>query len=321
MAEREDLLASLASTIKDYRFGEIAEPTVQHVDCWVRQFSDDVQVPMLRELDHVFKQTYVSQDKARQLLTSIVRSFSGDFWRAAHILDIQQNGNSQAAMRGLLLPILQQHHGADINYQGSTGGAYIYLDDAIFTGERVIVDVTGWMSRDAPDNGTLHLMTMALNEGGRYWIERNEERLKSGKQFNLRFWAFEGFTFENRLAYRNRSDVLWLTFDPDGGYNFRTRQPGLGTSRIFTGEPGRQLLERELYLAGLRIQEFAANPSPRLKPLGFSNFSPGFGSLFVTYRNCPNNCPLALWYGDPSYGPNHPLGKWYPLFPRKTYNP
>jgi hypothetical protein len=34
----------------------------------------------------------------------------------------------------------------------------------------------------------------------------------------------------------------------------------------------------------------------------------GFGSTFVTYRNCPNNTPLAFWAGDP----------WYPLFARKT---
>lgn len=34
----------------------------------------------------------------------------------------------------------------------------------------------------------------------------------------------------------------------------------------------------------------------------------GFGSMLVTFRNCPNNSPLALWAGDP----------WYPLFPRKV---
>jgi hypothetical protein len=34
----------------------------------------------------------------------------------------------------------------------------------------------------------------------------------------------------------------------------------------------------------------------------------GFGSLIVTYRNCPNNAPLALWVDHP----------WYPLFPRTT---
>ncbi len=320
MTERENLLASIATTIKDYRAGEIAEPTAVHVDRWIRQFGEDIQVPMLRELDHVFKTTYVSRSKAQQLLAKIVNSFPRDFWRSAYILDVQQNGSSQAEMRGLLMPILHQYHGTDINYDGAVGGEYIYLDDAIFTGERVIADLSNWMRRNAPDHGTLHLMVMALHEGGRYWIERNEERFKSGKQFSMRFWTFEGFAFENRRAYRNRSDVLWPTFSIDLGGDFQPRQPGFGTSRLFTGEPGRQLLERELYNAGLKIQGLAANPSPRLKPLGFSPFYPGFGSLFVTYRNCPNNCPLALWYGDPQYGPNHPLGRWYPLLQRKPYS-
>ena len=319
MAEREDLLASIASIIKDYRAGEIPEPTPSHVDRWIRQFGDDVQVPMLRELDHVFKQTYVSRSQAQRLFAKIAGSFPRDFWRTAHILDIQQNGSSQSEMRELLVPILRQHHGADISHDGMTGGAFVYLDDAIFTGERVIDDLSNWMRHSAPTNGTLHLMVMALHEGGRYWIERNEERLKSGKQFDVRFRRFDGFAFENRLTYRNRSDVLWPTFYIDEAENFQPRQPGFVISRLFTGEPGRQLLEREFYDAGRRIQGFAANPSPRLKPLGFSNFYPGFGSLFATYRNCPNNCPLALWYGNPSYGPNHPLGRWYPLLSRKTY--
>ena len=66
--------------------------------------------------------------------------------------------------------------------------------------------------------------------------------------------------------------------------------------------------ENSYRLAGHRIRGFANDPNPRLKPLGFSPFEPGFGSLFVTFRNCPNNSPLALWYGDPySYPENHPL--------------
>ena len=40
--------------------------------------------------------------------------------------------------------------------------------------------------------------------------------------------------------------------------------------------------------------------------------------MFITYRNIANSCPLALWYGDEAYRPPHPLGRWYPLFPRKT---
>jgi len=61
------------------------------------------------------------------------------------------------------------------------------------------------------------------------------------------------------------------------------------------------------------------NPAPSMRPLGFEKLeSLGFGSLFITYRNIANNCPLALWYGNPDYSPPHPLGLWYPLFPRRS---
>jgi ATP-dependent DNA helicase RecQ len=39
--------------------------------------------------------------------------------------------------------------------------------------------------------------------------------------------------------------------------------------------------------------------------------------MLVTYRNCPNNAPLVLWYGNPSLPRSHPLSKWWPLFPRR----
>jgi hypothetical protein len=52
--------------------------------------------------------------------------------------------------------------------------------------------------------------------------------------------------------------------------------------------------------------------------MGFEYFeSLGFGSVFITYRNIANNCPLVLWWGDTNYHPSHPFSKWYPLFPRK----
>ncbi len=45
------------------------------------------------------------------------------------------------------------------------------------------------------------------------------------------------------------------------------------------------------------------------RPLGHTSLEAlGFGSMIVTFRNCPNNAPLALWVGAP----------WYPLFPRTT---
>ena len=53
MNERSKLLDSIADTIKDYREGEIAPPTPEHVDKWVHQFDNAVQVPLLHELGSV----------------------------------------------------------------------------------------------------------------------------------------------------------------------------------------------------------------------------------------------------------------------------
>ena len=55
-----------------------------------------------------------------------------------------------------------------------------------------------------------------------------------------------------------------------------------------------------------------------MRPLGFMKLvSLGFGTFFVTYRNIANNCPLVLWWGDPDFPMTHPIGIWYPLFPRR----
>ena len=99
MAERDDLLASIASTIKDYRAGEIAEPTPEHVDRWISQFGADVQIPMLRELDYVFKRCYVSKPSLQRMLGEIVSAFPREFWQSANILDTQENGKSQHEIR------------------------------------------------------------------------------------------------------------------------------------------------------------------------------------------------------------------------------
>ena len=64
---RQELLQSIATTILDYRQGEIAAPTPDHVDRWVWQFDAPYQEAILVELDHVLKQSYTRKgwDKVR----------------------------------------------------------------------------------------------------------------------------------------------------------------------------------------------------------------------------------------------------------------
>jgi len=337
MSERRALLASIASTMKDYRAGDIAQPTPDHVDRWIRQFDKDVQLRLLSEIDHVLKKTYFSKaDVSRFFAHQIAhKTLAGDkpcdFWRAAHALDIQQQGNSQTEIRKLFGEALRKHCGLALDECGSVGGAFIYLDDVLFSGNRIGSDLSAWIANDAPAKFTVHILVIATHRLGEWQCTKRLKKAAAdaGKKLALCCWA--AVRFENRKSCRDTSEVLWPATLPDDAdlkeymseekkFPFEPRQPGGKLEHnVFSLEERRQLLERELLLAGMRIRSFCENPSRALRPLGFSAFGLGFGSLIVTFRNCPNNCPLALWWGDPDAGPNHPFSQWYPLFPRKTY--
>ena len=309
MTERDDLLASVANTIKDYRAGEIAEPTPEHVDRWIRQFGHDVQVPMLRELDHVFKQTYVSLTNTMEFLAGVVANFSCDFWREAHILSIQQDrGRSHAELLELFDGILRERCGVDIEHIGSANGAFIYLDEAIFTGDHVISDIAQILPR-VPQQAQLHIIVMATHTYGEYRVRTHQSIAPIASKGLLHIWR--AIPFENRLSWHNQPGILAPTdvLRPGeiGKRNLNERASG-----FFSSVEARELLETEFLNAGIRIINSHNAVAHSLKPLGYGNLDPGFGSLFVTYRNCPNNVPLALWWS---------VGGWYPLFLRKTNSP
>lgn len=339
MTEREQLLESIASTTADYRKGEVPAPTSGHVDRWIMQFDQDAQMPLLRELDHVLTRTYFARGEVSQFFSNQIErdEIAGnpprDYWRRAYFLDIQENGHSQVEIRKIFGEALKAQVSLEIEKCGADGGDYIYLDDVLFTGGRVGTDLSSWVADNAPAKGIVHVLVIAAHRLGEW---KCKERLASaaesaGKDLCFRFWA--ALRVENRMKYRSRSEVLWPTELPDDAalkaylaeekkFPFEPRVPGGKLEhQIFSSEDGRQILERELLLAGMRIRSFSQNPSKALRPLGFSPFGLGFGSMIVTHRNCPNNCPLALWWGDPEASSSHPLSKWYPLFPRKTYEP
>lgn len=339
MTEHSKLLASIANTIKDYRAGEIAQPIPDHVDRWIRQFDQDVRVSLLRELDHVLKKTYFSKSNVGEFFSHQInhKKLAGvapcDFWRAAHLLDIQHHGKSQSDIRELFCEALREQCGLEVENRGSVGGAFIYLDDVLFSGGRIGTDLSAWIANEAPAKATIHILVIATHRLGEWQCTERVKKAAAdaGKELDFNCWA--AVRFENRKRYRDTSEVLWPVEIPEDAavqtyiadeerFPFEPRQPGGRLEHaIFSSEEGRQLLERELLLAGMQIRSFSRNPSRALRPLGFSAFGLGFGSMNVTFRNCPNNTPLALWWGDPDAAPGHPFRNWCPLLPRRTYTP
>lgn len=337
MKTRRDLLCSIADTIKDYRAGELPAPTPDHVDRWIRQFGSEVQLPILSELDHVLRRTYFSRPLVHSFFAGVMdsRGLAGEdpreFWRNAHLLDIQQRGNSQTEIRQLFSDALEQKYGVAADTGRATGGVFVYLDDVLCTGGRIGNDLSAWIAGESPLAATVHVLVIAAHRFGQWkcGTRLEEEARDAGKQLRFRFWAAR--RIENRMSHRNASEVLWPSTVPteaalaaymaeESRFPFKPRAPvGRFEHRIFSSEEGRQLLERELLLAGMRIRALSQDPNPALRPLGFSPFGLGFGSMIITYRNCPNNAPLALWWGDPEADPVHPFAGWYPLVQRKPY--
>lgn len=333
MPKRRSLLQAIAETVADYRQGEITERTPDIVDEWVQQFPESVQKHLLEALAHVLSRTYLSRDRFRAFLKMLASTDKlasgtnpGDYWHRVNLLDIQQGGSSQTEILQMFDEILQETHGFGIDQTGSPGGDFIYLDDCIGTGSRVRSDVCDWIEEDAPENVNLHIITPILYRGS-WWIDgkiREAATLSGKKITSLRKWRLDQFQMENRRTYRNQSDVLWPTSIPDHeavhqycsyleelGHPPVLRSPGnLGTSKIFEDDAQKILLEENFLIRGCEIRQEQDNLPGVLRPLGYNNLDTlGFGSMFVTYRNCPNNCPLALWVDQ---------GDGSALFPRKT---
>jgi len=325
---RSELLQSIANTVGDYRKGEIETPTPGHIEKWIHQFDGDIQNRLLVEVEHVLKNTYISKKIVLEFLSSLVKNkkIAGEdtslYWKTSNFLNIQQGGQSQKDMLQIFDEVLRTICGIDVKKCGSSTGDYIYLDDALFTGARARGDLTNWIQSNAPSKATVHVIVLAIYEGS-YWIdgEIKQTAEKASKNIDIHWWRC--VQLENRKRYRDQSDVLWPTTLPTDSLtqeyvemlqkaNFPPilRQPGCKSkNEIFSSEEGRNLLEQEMLKAGLKIRAICKNLPEIARPLGFTNLKTlGFGATIVTYRNCPNNCPLAFWAGDP----------WHPLFPRKT---
>ena len=327
MTERTDLLKSMADTIADYRAGEIPKRTSQYIEAWLGQFDAPVQLPILREMNHVLKQTYLPKSTVEGFLSGLVvleKLTRGDphaFWKSAKLLDIQGGGSSQTEILQVFEASLREKCGLTLDQCSGSSGIFVYIDDGIFTGNRLKTDIGNWIREDAPETAELNIIVIALHRGGQYYARTELEKVAkaSGKSINTNWWRC--ITLEDRRTHTTRSDVLRPTEIPDVSlvhqyvaslrYTPTLRAAGyLGENKIFSSEEGRHLLEQEFLKAGVAIRSQNPNLNVYQRPLGNSVLETlGFGSLLVTFRNCPNNCPLVLWVDQDDFPA---------LFPRKT---
>lgn len=330
--DRTKKLERLAEIISDYRKGEIEVRNPKIINSWLHQFPECSQMQILEALTDIMQRTYISKDSFKKFLKGLAENdkvSSGkptkEYWKQANILQIQLGGNSQREIVRLFDEVLQETHGYSLDETGNEKGDCIYLDDCIGTGSRVRSDICNWLQNHAPDDIKLHIITPILYKGS-FWIDKKIREAADANSKKIEFykWRLDDFEMENRLRYKDTSDVLWPIEIPSDssveayvnhlnskGRNVTLRNSiGRQSSKIFANEDQRRLLEREFLIRGCQIKQNHLKLPPNARPLGYHNLDClGFGSMFITYRNCPNNCPLVFWVEQNEYPA---------LFPRKT---
>lgn len=325
----EALAESICGIAADYRIVELGPFTPEHVIHWIEQFDADERLVVLSELKHVFEKTYFSEVKIKEFLKDVateeklVGADPAAFWRAAGILKVQLGGASQAEMLVHFDGVLNEHLGIALEDCQPSSDTFIYVDDAVFSGNRVRNDLKPWIENLAPKKATVHVLVLAIHSNGEYYAHGHLQQAATavGKEITIKWWR--ATTIENQKFNRNKSEVFWPCELPDdpyvaqyvgmltgGGYPPTLRARGETPKEgIFSSEDGRAALEKALLRAGARARSLCANLPQNARPLGYTPLRTlGFGSTIVTFRNCPNSCPLPFWAGAP----------WYPLFRRKT---
>jgi len=149
---------------------------------------------------------------------------------------------------------------------------------------------------------------LLVTKNGLYQLRKNKFKNLKGKYF---------LKLENRLTYKNKSDVLWpydnkIEICSEYDYSKMKYRDGFEKSIFFSDDKRRKLIENYFWKAGCYILNQTSGSA--LLPLG-AGFpgTVGSGIISATYRNIPNNAPICLWWGD-----ERENNYWFPLLKRKT---
>jgi len=329
-------IEALAKNLQDYRANEFLNPKEENIDIWLNQFSTENREVILDEMINIANKLYLTENEVDTFLKDLVNNVKLTnnnpiiFWQNVSLLNIQQNGNSQNEMVQKFKQIIFDEIGINVAINDMTKNNFIYIDDILFTGNRLFQDIKNYFN-NTTNRCRIDIIYIGYYKQGQYYYSN---QLKTNfTNIDFHFWRL--LELENNTNCQNQSCILWPTEDIKGNllvdtfldnykendqmiYRDLTQSKGFYCieHNVFTNEINRQILEKEFTLAGLQIINKIGGFQSGWKPLGFSPFKNlGFGSLVISYRNCPNNAPLCLWWGDWN---NNPV--WYPLFQRKTYS-
>jgi hypothetical protein len=315
----DSYIEELAAFVDEYRGARVPNSR-KHVRSWLRGFDEPDRVG--GELAHVLRSSFLTREQAaselRDWLGNPKKVSKGliDSWDEATFLDIAERGGSQHDVLDLLDEEAAANGEEPIRSR-SGERLYVYADDVSVHGMRALNDLTTWITHDAPaEFDLLILLQRGLVGQDTYVMNELRNRARgANRTARIRWWCNESFA---------RADCYFPSEMPDSeelaawrkemGVGDIAVRAATGTGRFFSSGEDRRIIEAEFLIAGAKIlaNNHHLNPRKYMRPLGntiWSKSTPlGFGVPIVTWRNCPNSAPLALWAE----------GIGTPLFPRRS---
>ncbi len=309
-------IEELASFVEQYQGGHA--DAGKHVTGWLQMFDEPELVA--DELAHVLRRSFLTRERAAAEIAEwlakpkkVSRGLISS-WDEATFLEVAGAGGSQHAVLDLFDEAAAENGEEPI--RGRSGGVFVYADDVSVHGMRLLNDLTPWMENEAPAEFELVILLQRRLAGQEsYLTTQLKNRARSaGRTPRITWWCNEEFSSADcyfPAAIPENEDVAaWLN---KANIKPTTLRTGTGTGRFFSSDAARRMIESEFLIAGARILGKNQNLRQKkyMRPLGntiWPSAPLGRGVPVVTWRNCPNSAPLALWAE----------GLVAPLFPRQS---
>ena len=259
-----------------------------------------------------------------------------------HFFDVQKKYKSQSEILSMIDNILQTEY--MIDYKDSIDEPkmnFIYFDDILATGGTIFRDLNAWLN--AKDDNANENYKLVLNKSKKlaisvfcyhsFGFSNMEWRLMKQSDDKIKKHLIVGtnYVVENHIKTKWIADQQRLncvypiedqsksTLEYFAGLEAENDSvPAFRPSNLpkketfFSSSENRIKLERIFLEKGIellnKIQK--ENPDKRKRPLGdtvSSHKTFGTGTLFFTWRNISNTCPLVFWWNVPTHN-------WKPLF-------
>lgn len=340
----QDAAQSIHDVIKGYRNHDGVNITVENIRGWGRQFGDDEEF-VLAELSELLPETYVSRERAKNLLANRIKFYIGYFSYSSvsafltdtEFLDLQLPHKSQPAILVLLEEVLnEQFDESYLRYKTFPKINFIYFDDILASGSTIGRQLTEWLNLSDQKGRFNHekiqakeiRLSVSLFCCHRWGLSFQQYRLTNSfkdKRSDRITWHWD-YEVQNHAKFINQRLNLAkpvkganlkvntyfasLIADKYEDYAFRELSTPIKET-FFTNAQNRIKFENILVDKGIDIiNMIEGEVKSNIRPLGLINPSykiMGLGTHFFTWRNIPNNSPLVYWWEVPGHD-------WKPLF-------